>query len=75
MPEKHGRAVVVVMRVGREGEDQAIDAGCGDADGETGVGAAAGEVHDAAGNVAMEVEVQGVCEGGGGPGEGAHLSD
>lgn len=71
--EEHGGAVVVAVVEGGEGEDQAVDVGGGDADGQAGVGA--DDVHDAGGDVAVEVQVEGVGEVGAGTGEGAHLAD
>ena len=57
-----GGAVVVIVRVGREGEDKAVDAGGGDADGEARRGAA--QLHEAGGDVAVEVDAVIVARGG-----------
>ena len=65
VPEEDRGAVVVGVRVGGEGQDEAVDLAGGDADGEAlgrRVGAVlrgggAREVHEAAGDVAVEVAV------------------
>lgn len=61
------------MAEGREGEDEAVDFGGGDGHGQAGVGGGRGrarDVHDAAGDVAVQVEVRG-----GVAGVGADLAD
>jgi hypothetical protein len=57
MAEEDSGAVVVVVRVGREGEDEPVDFGGGDANGETGRIRGAREVHDTGRDVAVKVEV------------------
>lgn len=69
-------AVVVGVGVGGETEDEPIDFGGGDADGEALFGGGLpGQVHDAGGDVAVEVAVQRVVYVRGGVVEGAHLAD
>lgn len=82
--EEGGGAVVVGVGEGGGGEDEGVDVGCGDADGEAflllllntlrGRGRA-GEVHHAGGDVAVEVEVEGVAEVRAGAVKGAHVAD
>jgi len=57
MAEEDSGAVVVVVGVGREGENEPVDFGGGDANRETGRIGGAGEVHDAGRDVAVKVEV------------------
>lgn len=73
--EEDGGAVVVVVAEGGEGEDEAVDVGGGGADGHAGGVAVAAKVHKAGGDVAVDVEVQGVAVVGAGAVEGAHLTD
>lgn len=58
VPEEHGGAVVVVVRVGCEGKHYAVDFAGRDADAHAfACGGGAGEVHDSRGDVAVEVAV------------------
>lgn len=78
MTEQDRRAVVVAVAVGRQREHQPVDLGGGDADGEAGGAGGYGgarQVHDARRDVAVQITVERVGDGGGGAGEGAHLAD
>lgn len=70
-----GGAVVHAVVVGRQGQDKTVEVGGGDAEGEAvfGVGCfvAGGQAHQARGDVAVQVEVEGRGERGARRGVGA----
>lgn len=86
VPEQRRGPVVVAVGKGRQGQDESVDVAGRDGNGQAdrlGSSSRGGfvivllsrEVHDARGDVAMQVELQDVARVGAGPVERAHLSD